>query len=415
MPPAAPIGDDRWLPARQMHAVGFGEAVHLEHQRAAEGEIEPPSGERKDMLGLPAIEPRPLIVARRGGAPADLARPRRSLKLRTRWPKGRRHTQDPRDGPAPQWQNLRAPKRRFATDDGLGMRERVEDAEDDPKGYYATLGLGREASAAQIKAAYRELAQRWHPDRSPGPDAAERFRRIQEAYEVLRDPLRRMAYDNEARRSAARARTQAAATAVDGEEGMGRPRGWGGRLAWALAAGSTLALVAVSGALWASVERLARLERELAAVQAQAEAEPAAGLPDAAADAADASMAALYEVGLWFEPGSAELDARLRQQLAQAIEAFGRVLEQSGGDGRWTLLVEASAPRAASESGVVVGDWELALLRAAAVIDRLVEAGMPPERLAARFDAGLLVTGAPGELGSVRLALICCSGGRPQR
>lgn len=290
------------------------------------------------------------------------------------------------------------------------MRDWGEDADDDPKGYYATLGLGREASAAQIKAAYRELAQRWHPDRSPEPEAAERFRRIQEAYEVLRDPLRRMAYDNEARRSAARARAQAAAMAVDGAAG---PNRWGQRVAWPLAAFSTLALIAVSAALWASVAKLSRLERELAAVSAAAE--PTAGPPRAATAATDGSVAALYEVGLRFEPGSTELDAGLRQQLAQAMEAFGRVLEQSGSDGRWTLLVEAFAPRAASERGVVVGDWELALLRAAAVIDQLVEAGLPPERLAARFDAGLLVTGAaPGELGSVRLALICCGGGRPQ-
>lgn len=296
------------------------------------------------------------------------------------------------------------------------MRERIEDVQDDPKGYYAALGLGREASAAQIKAAWRELAQRWHPDRAPEPEAAERFRRIQEAYEVLRDPLRRMAYDNEARGSAARARGGPATPPPEPEP---EPSGRGGRLAWAMAGLATLALVAVSAVLWSVLGELSRLESELdaqlAAAAAPAEPEPAASAPaDALAATTDGGTAAMYEVSLRFEPGSAELDARLQQQLAEAVAAFGGVLGELGDERRWTLLVEAYAPRAASEQGVVVGDWELALLRAAAVIDRLVAAGMPPERLAARFDAGLAANGvAPAELGSVRLALVCC-GGQPR-
>jgi len=300
------------------------------------------------------------------------------------------------------------------------MRERIDGVQDDPRGYYATLGIGREASAAQIKAAYRELAQRWHPDRSPEPDAVERFRRIQEAYEVLRDPLRRMAYDNECRQGAARARGGPTVLPPEPDAGGSGPAGGGGRLAWAIAGLSTLALVAVSAALWSTLGKLSRLEREpdagLAGAAAPATLEPAAATADGLSAPADAGTTAIYEASLHFEPGSAELDARLQQQLAAALEAVGGVLGESGDDGRWTLLVEAYAPRAASEQGVVVGDWELALLRVAAVIDRLVAAGMPPERLAARFDAGLAANGvAPGELGSVRLALVCCAGGRPRR
>ena len=62
--------------------------------------------------------------------------------------------------------------------------------------YYETLGVNRNASAAELKAAYRELAKKHHPDRNPGDDSAEhRFKEISEAYEVLRDDERRAAYD----------------------------------------------------------------------------------------------------------------------------------------------------------------------------------------------------------------------------
>lgn len=62
--------------------------------------------------------------------------------------------------------------------------------------YYRTLGLGPEATAEEIRRAYRRLALEWHPDRNPGnPQAAERFVEISEAYAVLVDPAKRAAYD----------------------------------------------------------------------------------------------------------------------------------------------------------------------------------------------------------------------------
>jgi curved DNA-binding protein CbpA len=62
--------------------------------------------------------------------------------------------------------------------------------------YYAVLGVPADATTAQIKKAYRKLARQHHPDTNPGDtEAADRFKTITEAYEVLTDPARRQAYD----------------------------------------------------------------------------------------------------------------------------------------------------------------------------------------------------------------------------
>lgn len=68
-----------------------------------------------------------------------------------------------------------------------------------PKGpdYYGVLEVGRAATGDEIRAAYRRLAREHHPDANPGPDAEARMRRINEAWETLRDPRRRAAYDRQ--------------------------------------------------------------------------------------------------------------------------------------------------------------------------------------------------------------------------
>jgi curved DNA-binding protein len=63
------------------------------------------------------------------------------------------------------------------------------------KDYYATLGVARDADEAAIKAAYRKLARKYHPDVSSEKDAEERFKEVNEAYETLKDPQKRAAYD----------------------------------------------------------------------------------------------------------------------------------------------------------------------------------------------------------------------------
>lgn len=64
------------------------------------------------------------------------------------------------------------------------------------KDYYDTLGVARNAQEKDIKAAYRALARKYHPDANPGDKTAEdKFKEISEAYEVLKDPDKRRRYD----------------------------------------------------------------------------------------------------------------------------------------------------------------------------------------------------------------------------
>src|SRR5215475_4348431 len=62
--------------------------------------------------------------------------------------------------------------------------------------YYETLEVERNADDTKLKAAFRKLAMKWHPDRNPGDAQSEmKFKEINEAYEVLKDGDKRAAYD----------------------------------------------------------------------------------------------------------------------------------------------------------------------------------------------------------------------------
>ena len=63
------------------------------------------------------------------------------------------------------------------------------------KDYYKTVGVPRDATGDDIKRAYRRLARKLHPDVSKDPQAETRFKELGEAYEVLKDPVKRAAYD----------------------------------------------------------------------------------------------------------------------------------------------------------------------------------------------------------------------------
>ncbi|HZB01848.1 MAG TPA: DnaJ domain-containing protein, partial [Actinomycetota bacterium] len=89
------------------------------------------------------------------------------------------------------------------------------------KDYYATLGVPKNASQAEIKKAYRKLAQQHHPDTAKGdPAAEERFKEISAAYDVLGNEERRKAYD--------RVREMGSAGFGFGRQGAGAGAGWPG-------------------------------------------------------------------------------------------------------------------------------------------------------------------------------------------
>lgn len=63
------------------------------------------------------------------------------------------------------------------------------------KDYYKLLGVEKSASAEELKKAYRKLALQYHPDRNKTKEAEEKFKEINQAYEVLGDPQKRAQYD----------------------------------------------------------------------------------------------------------------------------------------------------------------------------------------------------------------------------
>ena len=83
--------------------------------------------------------------------------------------------------------------------------------------YYEVLGVGRDANADEIKKAYRKMAKKYHPDLNPGnKDAEEKFKEVNEAYEVLNDPQKKARYDQFGR------------AGVDPNYGAGAGGGFGG-------------------------------------------------------------------------------------------------------------------------------------------------------------------------------------------
>ncbi len=296
---------------------------------------------------------------------------------------------------------------------------------DDPKGYYRSLGVGRSATAEELKAAFRERAKLFHPDQG-GPEADEdRFRDLVEAYDVLRDPARRRAYDESGFRTARERAEQARAARPEPGRRSPRttPRPQRAPFGLVLAVVALALLGAGLAALWWSAERQVALRnlqiedlslRLSEAVAAQADtrtryrASTLAGL-DQALQAGRGGGGFLYAGEVAFPPGGTELDREGREQLDRAVLGLADAVRRVPADRDWLILVESFAATAASARGVEVAEWERALLRLAVVVDTLAREGLPAERLATRFQAGMAPPDAPGGEGRVvEIKLLCC-------
>ncbi|MDF1587342.1 J domain-containing protein [Marinimicrococcus flavescens] len=294
----------------------------------------------------------------------------------------------------------------------------------DPEGYYHSLGVSRTATADEIRTAFRDRAKRYHPDRGGSAADAERFQRLREAYEVLRNPERRREYDGEAiRRVREQTEARRAASWQNGRRRREPPRVLrpqrGGAMGF-LAAVLGLAFLGMCGLWWSSQRQLDtrnlqvaelyyRLSEQQAAPVRQAELRPTSFSTLADATAGPAREQALFTARIEFAGTGPALDVIAEGRLEEALGDLGSAIRSLPPGRNWIVLVESGLGTAADESGVAIEAWELALLRMAGVVEHLARRGLPADRLASRFEAGsAAAAAAPGDSPAVEIRLLCC-------
>ena len=312
----------------------------------------------------------------------------------------------------------------------------------DLKDHYAVLGVAPTATAEEIKLAYRDAAKRLHPDRS-GDSDGERFRELTQAYETLRDARRRMRYDAsrvDSRRPGRRqsAKTKRAAPAPDKSNYAKRPpprreattpkRFPSARVMTLVSAALAAALLIALGLLWQSQaqsdQRVAGLdeailraesaEADLTELQARYRASTFMKLENAlargrsASTSIDSQHSFLAEIS--FADGSFALEDRITGEIDRAVLGLADVIATIPPGADWLILIEGHSGEAASLTGVSVAAWELSLMRLGTVTDYLTRQGLPPERLAVRFQAGFQPVGEPAsDNNRVEIKLLCCA------
>jgi len=311
----------------------------------------------------------------------------------------------------------------------------------DLKDHYRVLGVAPTATADEIRLAYRDAAKRLHPDRGGDADG-QRFHELNEAYETLRDARRRMRYDaslTDTRRTNRRPPNgpQTASASTDKPRPSAgrtaRPTGTPGsfppaRAMTLVSAALAVALLITLGLLWQAqdrsnlrgdgldqaVLRAEAAEADLAELRARYRASTFIKLEDALARDRALSAAApnrhAFLAEITFAEGSYALNDNIKAEIDHAVLALADVISAIPTGADWLILVEGYAGEAARLLGVSVAAWELSLMRLGTVTDYLTGQGLPPERLAVRFQAGFQPVGQPAADGNrVEIKLVCCA------
>ena len=293
-------------------------------------------------------------------------------------------------------------------------------AADDPRGYYATLGVRRNATPDEVRQAFRRQAMVLHPDRSQDPDDHDGFGKLNEAYEVLRDPRKRLQYDAEALGDRARG---------DGSGGtvrailanLANPR-----LLWPVLS-AMLALMVILSLAWLWSARRQVDERDRLLVEAHDRLDAALrDQADVRARYRSANFISLenalggfgkqgqeggyvFHAEVTFPPARTDLDNRLQGQLNRAVVDLAKVIGTIPAGRDWIIVIEGQASKAAVSDGIAITAWETALVRLGTVVDYLIAHDMPLDRLAVRFQAGFGSSDASkGTAGTIEMKLLCC-------
>ena len=284
----------------------------------------------------------------------------------------------------------------------------------DPRGYYRVLGVDRTASAADIRAAFRERAKLYHPDGGSEPATADgrRFQHLREAYEVLRDPRHRMRYDAESLVDGARDRRARSVPEWPEREDPSAGAGSWSRAAMDRASaavgrldprGVVAAMTVLALALLASLALLGTAWSQLGDRDTDVANRAGGAGPDPV----------VYRGQLIFPDGATDLDAALERELDGAVSELRRAIGALPVGSRWVVLVEGSTVRAADGTGLLVDAWEQALLRVG-VGDRLPGAGTASQPNGSRSGSTPASPrmGRPGEPGDDRAELGLLPGAR---
>lgn len=293
----------------------------------------------------------------------------------------------------------------------------------DPRGYYEILGVRRTASAEEIRAAFRQRAKQYHPDRGGSAEDEARFRHLREAFETLRDPQRRLRYDNEALASGPRAGNagrrprsgQAAAAGRAARQAaalLASFKGWARQPATRSAAarfvGAWLPLAVTVVLLAVVAQRLASQDRAIAALGQRLDAATA---PSAASAPPSPDGSVLFQAELLFPRGSAELTPAHRARVDATLSRLRGAIAALPPAEDWRVVLDGRSPHLPEAAGAA-GAWDLTVRRLEAAAGYLVQQGVPPARLAARFQAGAPPPGeAPSVPEALQLVLLCCRDG----